>query len=117
MRGRNFQRLCVAAGVGISLKALAAETSQLPAISLDAPESAIGKNTITAMQSGTVLGTAYMLDGLAVRFQNEIGEKVSIVATGGYSSDIVPHCEKDILLDTTLLLEGLKIIYESSINS
>lgn len=115
--GGIFRGCAIAAGVGISLKALAAETSQLPAISLDAPESAIGKNTVTAMQSGTVLGTAYMLDGLAVRFQNEIGEKVSIVATGGYSSDIVPHCEKDILLDPTLLLEGLKIIYESSINS
>jgi type III pantothenate kinase len=109
-----FRGCAIAAGIGISLNALSVKTSQLPAISLDAPRCPIGRNTIDAMQSGTVLGTASMLDGLSVRFEKELGEKVeSIVATGGYSSDIVPQCERDIILDTSLLLDGLKIIYES----
>ena len=60
----TFQGLTISAGVGISLEALALKTSQLPAISLKSPESSIGRTTVDCMQSGTVFGTAAMIDGL-----------------------------------------------------
>lgn len=57
-------------GVGISLEALASGTSQLPHISLDAPKKCISTDTIEAMRSGSVYGTAAMLDGMIARMED-----------------------------------------------
>ena len=70
-------------GVGISLEALASGTSQLPHISLDAPKKCISTDTIEAMRSGSVYGTAAMLDGMIERIEEELGQKATVVATGG----------------------------------
>ena len=70
-------------GVGISLEALASGTSQLPHISLDAPKKCISTDTIEAMRSGSVYGTAAMLDGMIERMEDELGESATVIATGG----------------------------------
>ena len=59
-------------GVGISLEALANGTSQLPHISLDAPKKCISSDTVEAMRSGSVYGTAAMLDGMIERMEAEL---------------------------------------------
>ncbi|MGE4353263.1 MAG: type III pantothenate kinase, partial [Oscillospiraceae bacterium] len=70
-------------GVKTSLNALSGNASQLPYIDIDAPESVIGKNTIDCMKSGIVFGTAAMLDGLIDRVEKELGETLTVIATGG----------------------------------
>ena len=70
-------------GVGISLEALANGTSQLPHISLDAPKKCISTDTVEAMRSGSVYGTAAMLDGMIERMEAELGEPAAVIATGG----------------------------------
>ena len=55
---------CICPGLKISLEALTGRTAQLPGISLDEPQRAIGKNTRDAMRSGIMFGAAAMLDGL-----------------------------------------------------
>ena len=111
-----FRGCTISAGVGISIDALAAKTSQLPTFSLNAPDTSIGTNTIDCMKSGTVFGTAAMLDGLAGRMEKEFGKEVkSTVATGGLSKEIVKHCQRDVIYDKNLILEGLKCIYERSL--
>ncbi len=112
-RSGTFLGCSISAGVGVSLNALSSSASQLPSISLNAPETAIGTETVGCMQSGAVLGTASMIDGMIDRFESELGEKfASLVATGGYSEPIVRHCRREILFDDNMLLDGLKIIFE-----
>jgi len=104
----------IAAGVRLTLKALTENTAQLPSIPIEAPRSVIGANTVECMQSGLVYGTAAMIDGLLERIEDELGEKPTVVATGGLSKQIIEHCKTNIIYDENLLLEGLKAIYEKN---
>lgn len=101
-------------GVGVSLDALTARASQLSGISIDAPRYVIGKNTIECMKSGVLYSNAAALDGIIDRIEEELGEKATVVATGGLAKKIVPHCKREIILDEELLLRGLLIIYEKN---
>lgn len=73
-RSAAFLGGMIAAGVQLTLKALTENTSQLPAIPLEAPRAAIGSNTVECMQSGLIYGTAAMIDGLLERIEEELGE-------------------------------------------
>jgi type III pantothenate kinase len=101
-------------GIKISLEALVARTAQLLRISLEPPKKMIGKNTIDCMKSGMLYGNASCIDGMIDRIEEELGYKTTVVATGGLSKVIVPYCKKKIILDDTLLLKGLKIIYDKN---
>ena len=101
-------------GVGISLDALTARASQLSGISIDAPRHIIGKNTIECMKSGVLYRNAAALDGIIDRIEEELGEKTTVIATGGLAKKIVPHCRKEIILDEELLLKGLMLIYRKN---
>lgn len=110
-----FCGCAIAPGVGISLEALSAKTSQLPNISLKTPSHAIGKNSIDSMQSGTVFGFAAMIDGLCEKLEEELGEKVaSTVATGGLAKDLIKSCKRDITYNGELILQGLRVLYEKN---
>ena len=101
-------------GVGISLDALTARASQLSGISIDAPRHIIGKNTIECMKSGVLYSNAAALDGIIDRIEEELGEKTTVIATGGLAKKIVPHCRKEIILDEELLLKCLMLIYRKN---
>ena len=111
---RGFRGCMIAPGVAISVKALTDTSSLLPAISLEPPKKACGTNTIESMQSGIVLGTAAMIDGLLDRFADELGEPKTIIATGGLSSFITPVCKREMIYDGDLILKGIKAIYEKN---
>ena len=104
----------IAPGVRLSMDSLANNTAQLFKVSLEAPEHAIGKNTIDCIQSGLMLGTACMIDGMIDRMEAELGYKTTVLATGGLAKVIVPLCHHEIILDNDLLLKGLKIIYDKN---
>lgn len=101
-------------GVKTALSALASGTAQLPAIEIVAPKKAICTNTIDCMRSGTVFGTAAMLDGLVKRFEKELGEKATVVVTGGLGAVIARHCETEMIVDKDLIIDGLKMIYDKN---
>ncbi|MFV0400655.1 MAG: type III pantothenate kinase [Oscillospiraceae bacterium] len=105
----------VAPGVKISLDALASRTAQLPHISLDHPTGIIGSNTVDSMKSGSIYGTACMLDGMIARMRDELGGEATVVATGGLSQFIIEHCREEIVYDDNIVLEGLKIIYHKNV--
>ncbi|MBQ7565904.1 MAG: type III pantothenate kinase [Oscillospiraceae bacterium] len=113
-RSGSFLGGSISPGVKIAAEALSGGTAQLPGISLEAPAHAIGRNTVDCMQSGTMLGAAAMLDGMIARMERELGEPVSVVATGGISRYVIPMCEREILYDRDLLLKGLAILYENN---
>ena len=81
----------IAPGMGLSLEALVGRASKLPRIELRRPPTAIGTNTIHAMQSGTVLGYVGLVSGLLTALRSELlerspdGSRVTVIATGGYT--------------------------------
>jgi type III pantothenate kinase len=101
-------------GVGLSMNALSRGTSQLPKVPIEQPEKVINGNTIDAMKSGAIFGTASMIDGMIDRFEEELGQKCTVVATGGLSARIIPFCRHEIVHDKNLLLRGLGIIFEKN---
>ncbi len=101
-------------GVKISAEVLSGKTAQLPAISLEAPQHAIGRNTIDSMRSGVMMGHAAMLDGMIDRMEAELGGSVTVVATGGIARFILPMCRRSMIYDKDLLLKGLRILYENN---
>ena len=113
-KNKNYLGGLIIPGIRISQDALSSSTSQLPRISLEKPEKVIGKNTIDCMKSGAVYGSASMIDGLADRIEDELGEKVTIIATGGNAESIVSVCKRDVIYDGNLLLDGLNFIYKKN---
>ena len=66
------------------------------------------------MKSGVLYSSAAAIDGIIDRVEEELGEKATVIATGGLAKKIVSHCKKDIILDEDLLLKGLLVIYEKN---
>lgn len=106
----------IAPGIEISVDALAARAAQLRKVELVRPRSVIGKNTVEALQSGTIFGFAGQVDGLVHRISAELRESYSepptVIATGGLAplvlgiSETIGHHEPD------LTLIGLRLIHE-----
>lgn len=106
---------CIMPGTGISLDALTRETSLLPSIDYSAPKKVISTNTVDAMKSGIIYGSAGALDGVVDRYIEALGGRVgSILATGGMGRLIAPYCRHDITVDNRLLLKGLGYIYRTN---
>lgn len=101
-------------GVQVSLDALTTRCALLPSINFSAPKKVIGTNTSECMKSGILLGNASMIDGMIDRFENEIGEKCFLVATGGLSSQVIKFCNHNITINDDLVLDGLRIIYNKN---
>lgn len=101
-------------GMGVAADALIARTAQLPKINFEAPARIIGTNTIDCLKSGMLYSNACALDGIVGRIEEELGESCTVVATGGLSELVIPLCKRDIILDSSLLIKGLTIIYRKN---
>ncbi|MCI5995738.1 MAG: type III pantothenate kinase [Blautia sp.] len=101
-------------GIRVSSDSLTSRTSQLPKISVEAPKKLIGSNTIDCMKSGLIYGNASCIDGMIQRINKELGEKSTVIATGGLAGCIIPYCMEDVIVDDALLLKGLKLIYQKN---
>ncbi len=104
----------ILAGPQLSLNALVRNTAQLPQVDLmpTAPCSVLGKNTSACLQSGYVLGTAGMLDGLAARFCAELGHQTVFYATGNLPEAIRDACSTPIRYRENLISDGLYRIWQ-----
>ena len=105
---------CICPGVKISLDALTERTALLPGLQLDQPRKAIGRNTIDCMRSGIMMGNACMLDGMVRRMEEELGQKATIVITGGVAKFVAPLCKTSMIYDKDLLLKGLAFLYREN---
>lgn len=105
---------CIIPGVRISMDALTDRTALLPGLQLDQPKRAIGRNTVDAMRSGIMMGTASMLDGMVERMEQELGQKTTVIATGGIAKFIVPLCKTPMIYDKDLLIKGLTHLYREN---
>jgi type III pantothenate kinase len=101
----------IAPGLEISLTALVERAARIPRIELAEPETAIGRSSRAAIQSGVVFGFAGLIDGVVRRIEEELGE-VELLATGGLAAAIVPFTETIDEVDEMLTLKGLRLIHE-----
>ena len=104
----------ISPGVKVSLDALTERTALLPGLQLDRPKKAIGRNTIDCMRSGIMLGAACMLDGLVERMEEELGQRTTVVITGGIAKFIAPLCRREMIYDKDLLVKGLVALYREN---
>lgn len=108
----NFIGGIIAPGLKIQANSLSQFTSKLPKLKIEAPKNAIGKNTISAMLSGIVLGHKCMIEGMIKKCEKEMNQKATIIATGGYSSVLFDDMDKIFdYIDKDLTLFGLKELY------
>jgi len=101
----------IAPGLEISLTALVERAARIGRIELEEPETAIGRSSRAAIQSGVVFGFAGLIDGVVRRIEDEMGD-VQLLATGGLASTIVPFTETINEVDEMLTLKGLRLIHE-----
>lgn len=101
----------IAPGINIAAEALFTHTAKLPRVELAHPKSAIGTNTVAAMQSGLVFGFAGLIEGIVSRIWRELGEKTRVVATGGDAPMIAKETSIIDIVNPDLGLMGLRIIY------
>ena len=100
-------------GFRTSYAALARATAQLPSIAFRAPQSVVGTNTVSAMESGAVNGHASMIDGMLDRVGEETGMTFkNVIMTGPESELIAGQCRHEVTVDQSLMMTGLKAIYD-----
>ena len=100
-------------GIKLASEALTERTSRLPKIELVKPESVIGRNTVSNMQSGLVYGFIGQVTYLIDCMKRELGApNAKVIATGGMSRLIASGTDAIDEIDGLLTLKGLRIIYE-----
>ncbi len=103
----------IAPGMVIASDALFSSTSQLRRVELVAPATAIGRNTIHAIQSGVVLGYADLVRGMVARFDAELGGGAKVIATGGLAhileaeAGVFDDINPDLTLMGLMLIQGM----------
>ena len=103
----------ISPGIKTSLEGLATKTAQLPMVELDAPKTVIGKNTKHCMQAGIIFGFAGLVENIIRKIKKELKvDEIKVVATGGLGEIIAKEVELISIVDRTLTLDGLKMIYE-----
>ena len=109
----------IAPGLELGLEALAARTAKLPRIELRAPDRAIGRDTVSAMQAGTVFGYQALATGLLDRIRRELAEQSNVpleavrtILTGGLSAAPWAAAIDGVdVVDPDLTLKGLAILH------
>lgn len=115
VRPHRLVGVALAPGPGVAAEALFARAAKLPRVDLVAPEHAIGRNTVAALQSGLVFGYAAMVDGMVERLSAEVEPElgpVLVIATGGFAEVVGPHARRIDVTDPLLTLRGLRLLAE-----
>ncbi|MBL7120292.1 MAG: type III pantothenate kinase [Dehalococcoidia bacterium] len=102
----------IAPGMEMATEALYTRTARLPRIELVRPQNAIGKNTVSAMQSGVIFGYTGLVESLVARLEQELGEKARVIATGSYADVIARETNVIETVNRHLTLLGLQLIHE-----
>lgn len=104
----------VACGMRISLDSLVSNTAMLMDVPLEVPSKVIGTSTRECLQSGVVLGQAYMIREFAEKMQKELGYKLNLVLTGGYGN-IIKNELNEFSFDDSIVMQGLNAIYKLNV--
>jgi type III pantothenate kinase len=109
----EYLGVAIAPGVTVSIDALIGRTAKLPQIALEPPGSAIGRNTVEALQSGIVYGFAGQAEAIVTRIRREMGGAARVVATGGLAEIVAKQTPIVDSIDAHLSLTGLRLFHEA----
>lgn len=102
----------IAPGVEVAAEALYLRAAKLPRIELSRPKQAIGKNTVSAMQSGLIFGYVGLIEGIVARMREELGGRAQVIATGGLAHIMAKETRVIEVVNPHLTLLGLRFIHE-----
>jgi type III pantothenate kinase len=105
----------IAPGIGLSSETLFARASRLYRVELAKPPTAIGKNTVHALQAGIMFGYVGLVEGVVARFKRELGGTARVIGTGGYAPIIARETGVIDLVAPDLTLYGLRYIHEMNL--
>ena len=104
---------CITAGAGISIEALFQKASLLPRVDLARPEKVLHGTTVGQVQAGAVLGYIGAMERLIRQAKEEMGEpEAKVIATGGLAPLIAGSTDLVDVVDSALILDGLRILYQ-----
>ncbi|HNW33515.1 MAG TPA: type III pantothenate kinase [Candidatus Ozemobacteraceae bacterium] len=105
-------------GLNTSAQALASKAAQLPFIHVAPPATLLGRNTVTAMQSGLFHGHLGAVSHLVAGLKSELGlAKPRVIATGGLAGVIAPFCPWIDAVEPFLTLDGISLLHRLSMDS
>jgi type III pantothenate kinase len=110
----EYSGVAIAPGIQVSIDALVGRTAKLPQIALDAPHTALGRNTIEALQAGIVYGFIGQSEALISKMREEMGVDARVIATGGLADVVARHSKLIERVDPYLSLEGLRLYHAAS---
>lgn len=102
----------IAPGLRVAAESLVSATSQLRRVEMVAPATAVGRNTVHALQSGIVLGHVDMVEGMVRRFKRELGGSARVVGTGHGAPLIAEQSSVFDAISIDLTLIGLRMIHD-----
>lgn len=111
-----FEGGAIAPGINLSMQALHEAAARLPRIAIQRPPTSIGKDTVTAMQSGVYWGYVALIEGLIDRIRHEYARPMTVVATGGVASLFEGATDKIDKFDPDLTIRGLLEIHRRNSN-
>ena len=108
-----FEGGAIAPGINLSMEALHQAAAKLPRIAIQRPRgnTAIGKDTVAAMQSGVFWGYIALIEGLVTRIKAEWGKPMTVVGTGGVASLFHGATSSIDHFDPDLTIRGMLEIY------
>ena len=106
----------IAPGIETLAADLHKRTAQLPKVDLHLPNSIIGTDTVSSMQTGILWGAVDAMTGMVHRIQSELqqveAKKALVIATGGFSKFVADHSQLIQHVETSLVLDGIRLIYD-----
>jgi type III pantothenate kinase len=102
----------IAPGPMTAAEALFERTAALPRIPLSHPQKAIGTSTVAAMLSGVMFGYVGLVEGVVARIEKELGEKATVVATGGYGALFARETNVFKVVNPDITLIGLRLVHQ-----
>ena len=102
-------------GIAIALEALSNNGAQLPQISMDCVDTALGRNTVDSMRAGIIFGYAGAFDRLIEQLEEAAGAPAAtVVVTGEDIPEVFRHCKHKLVYDHNLLVNGLFRLYKKN---